>query len=109
MKRIMATLLFTAGLLFGTTVAAGAASATPVTASAPGYDCYPNCHHHPATNHLATTPPATTPPASVPPASLKTATGLAFTGTDAEVSAGFALVLLAAGFVLVRASRRRSA
>jgi ABC-type transport system substrate-binding protein len=114
MKKLMVTLFLATGLLFGGAAAAGAATlpataplgVAPLTASS---DCYPGC---PGTthNHLAThqpTVPADGQAAATGPTVTTAATGLAYTGTDAALTVGVGVLLLAAGLVLVRVSRRR--
>ncbi|HLH45641.1 MAG TPA: hypothetical protein VKV25_00700 [Acidimicrobiales bacterium] len=102
MKRLMTAFLFSAGVVLApVAVASGVASAAPLAASQS--DCYPTCHGGGSSGHTL----AGAPPAAPSSSQLNTATGLAFTGTDAAATAGVALALLGGGAVLVGASRRR--
>ena len=106
MKRITASFVLLAGLmtavLFAT--APGLASAQPLSSCS--YPCIPPTSGLVSAQPLSVAPPTAQPPAAAP---LTQPSQLAFTGIDAVGIAIFALVLVSAGVVTLRISRRRNA
>ncbi|MDQ2754475.1 MAG: hypothetical protein M3R71_02875 [Actinomycetota bacterium] len=117
MKRLLAKITLSLGLMAGLSMGtASVAGATPPTTV-----CYPSCTSSvttvpgvPTTNSLTTQQPQTTVASANGGGSAADATAaaqggqsLAFTGSDVVGTVVVATVLIAAGFMMIRLSRRR--